>query len=117
MRNLFAMISCPYCNVASLAVLDMNCSLPVSKQIRITEVLPQEINHKAIGSPNLSFLAALHENESVQEWGFPILVLDSDGLKMNRGLVDIGKTGRAMVRSSYSHNHYKTFLKHYLANE
>jgi hypothetical protein len=117
MRNLFALISCPYCNVAALAVMDANCSLPLRQRINITEVLPQEINHKAIGDPRLSFLATLNKSESVQEWGFPILVLDSEGLKMNHGNVDIGITGRAMVHSSYSHNHYKTFIKHYMSFE
>lgn len=114
MRTLFAMIGCPYCAIASLGVIQANCSLPLDKQINIVEVLPQEINRRAIGDPRLSVLAALHKSESVQEWGFPVLMLDKEGLKRRFDDINTGNTKRALIRSVYSANHYETFLKEYL---
>lgn len=114
MKTLFSLISCPFCNTASLAVLHANCNLPLDKQIKIIEVLPNEINGKAIGDARLAFLAELNKSTSVQEWGFPILALDTVGLKLDKGMVNLGSTGRVMIHSAYSHNHYKKFLEHYL---
>jgi len=110
-KLLYSLLGCPYCNIAGLSILFANCNLPVGNRVSIIEVLPNELNHKALGDPRLSFLSALNKSESVQEWGFPVLVLDNVGLKHFRGNVVVGPTGRAMVHSAYSHKHYQRFIE------
>ena len=111
MKTLFALLGCPFCNTASLAIAAANCNLSVKDQVKIIEVLPNEINHKAFGDPRMSFLAALNKSESLQEWGFPILVLDNTGMRSKWNNVDFGTTGRVMIHSAYSHKHYQRFIE------
>ena len=116
MNCLFSLFACPYCSVASLSIQQANTTLPLNQRIAEVIVMPQEINGKWIGDPRLAFLAELNKTESLQQWGFPVLVLDNDRTKERFGRLIREKTGRIMVHSAYSHNHYVVFLRRYLNN-
>lgn len=111
---LYSLMGCPYCRTASLAVIHANLTLPLNKRITIIEVLPQEINGRAIGDPRLAFLAELNKNPSIQEWGFPVLVLEDEKVMQRFGTSMKKMTNRVVMHSAYSHDHYVTFLKQYL---
>ena len=114
MRCLFSLFGCPYCLTASLAVQEVNITLPIGQKIQTIEVFPQQVDGQFVGDPRLWKMAYMKKNPSIETMEFPVLFVDNPSIStmfesyMKKNRDDV------IIKSAYSHNHYVTMLQRFL---
>lgn len=114
MRTLFSLIGCPYCEIASLAVLKMNMSLPFDRRIRIVSMMPVILGRRYLGDASTRFLAAKFDHPNPMGWNTPVLVVDNPVITREHGVLRKKMGDRVLVHGAYTRSSYYTFLKHFL---